>query len=93
MIFRRWYLWQRLNTINKHCSKRNIKIAGISLNQAISFNVFKEEFEKVASPKYEILNVNSFKLAYRNNNIEHKICQIIEKCIYGNKAKSFIKEE
>jgi len=73
------------------CSKRNIKITGISINNVSSFNVFKEEYEKVKGPKYEIININDSELSDTNNCLDKKIYEIIEKCINENKSKNFIK--
>ena len=73
------------------CSMRNIKITGISIDNVSSFEVFKNEYEKVKGPKYEIININSYELEEENNNIYKKIFEIIEKCINGNKSKNYLK--
>ena len=75
----------------KQCSMRNIKITGISINHVSSFDVFKNEYEKVKGPKYEIININSYELEEDNNNIDKKIFEIIEKCINENKSKNYLK--
>ena len=79
-----------LKLINR-CSMRNIKITGISINHVSSFEVFKNEYEKVKGPKYEIINIDSYELEEENNNIDKKIFEIIEKCINENKSKNYLK--
>ena len=73
------------------CSLRNIKITGISIDNVSSFKVFKNEYEKVKGPKYEIININSYELEEENNNIDKKIFKIIENCINENKSKNYLK--
>ena len=73
------------------CSMRNIKITGISINNVSSFDVFKNEYEKVKGPKYEIIKIYSYELEKENNNIDKKICEIIEKSIKENKSKNYLK--
>ena len=70
---------------------RNIKITGISINHVSSFEVFKNENEKVKGPKYEIINIDSNELEEENNNSDKKIFEIIEKCINENKSKNYLK--
>ena len=82
---------KKLIQLINRCSKRNIKITGISINQVSSFNVFKEEYEKVDGPKYEIININSFESTNTDNNIDKKIFHIIEKCINENSSKNLLK--
>ncbi len=70
----------------KECSKRNIKIAGISINNVCSFKVFKCEYEKLKGPKYEIIEVNN-----NLEDINKKIFDIVEKSVNENKAIKFLK--
>jgi hypothetical protein len=75
----------------KKCSKRNIKITGINIDKVCSFQVFKEEYEKVNGPKYEIIEVDGKELVKGNEYINQKVINIIEKSINENKADKFIK--
>lgn len=70
----------------KECSKRNIKITGISINNVCSFKVFKSEYEKLKGPKYEIIEVNN-----NLEDINKKIFDIVEKSVNENKAIKFLK--
>ena len=70
----------------ERCSKRNIKITGINIDNVASFKVFKKEYEKVNGPNYEIIDVNGMELVKGNDFINKKILDIIEKCLDENKA-------
>lgn len=70
----------------KECSKRNIKITGISINNVCSFKVFKSEYEKLKGPKYEIIEFNN-----NSEYINKKLFDIVEKSVNENKAIKFLK--
>jgi hypothetical protein len=70
----------------KRCSERNIKITGINIDKVCSFKVFKEEYQKVNGPNYEIIDVNGEELIKGNDYIKKKILDIIEKSLDENKA-------
>ena len=70
----------------KRCSERNIKIIGININKVCSFKVFKEEYQKVNGPYYEILDVNGEELIKGNDYINKKVLDIIEKSLDKNKV-------
>ena len=74
----------------KKCSERNIKITGISINNVCSFKVFKEEYEKVDGPKYEIIDIKGEELKKGSDYMNKKMFNIIENCINQNKAENFI---
>ena len=74
----------------KNCSEKNIKIIGININNVGSFKVFKEEYEKVNGPNYEIIDVNGEQLIDKKNPINKKMFDIIEKSINKNKAKKYL---
>ena len=75
----------------KKCSERNIKITGISIDNVCSFKVFKEEYEKVKGPKYEIIEVSGNDLTKGNDYINKKMFDIIENSINQNKQENYIK--
>ena len=81
---------QNLIKLIKKCSERNIKITGISIGNVCSFKVFKEVYEKVRGPKYEIIEVNGKELEGNNSNINKIILDIIEKSINSNKSNNLI---
>ena len=74
----------------KKCSEKNIKITGININNVASFRIFKEEYEKVDGPKYEIINIGTNELSKGNDFMNKKMFEIIEKSINQNKAEKFI---
>ena len=69
----------------KKCSQRNIKITGININNVGSFKVFKQEYEKVKGPKYEIIGIDGAEIINGNDYIKRKIFEIIEESINNNK--------
>ena len=72
----------------KNLSERNIKITGVSINYVCSFKVFKEEYEKVNGPKYEIIYVRNDELIEGNNsNLNKKLLDIITESINANKSE------
>ena len=77
---------KKLIKLIEKCSKRNIKIIGISIDKVCSFQVFKREYEKLNGPNYEIIEVNGTELIKGNDFINKKILGIIEKSLDENKA-------
>jgi hypothetical protein len=80
---------QNLIKLIKNLSERNIKITGVSINNVCSFKVFKEEYEKVSGPQYEIIEVKDNELIGGNDSVlKEKLLDIIIKSINVNKSEN-----
>ena len=83
---------QNLIKLIKNLSERNIKITGVSINNVCSFKVFKEEYEKVIGPQYEIIEVKDNELIGGNDSVlKEKLLDIITKSINVNKSENILK--
>ena len=83
---------QNLIKLIKNLSERNIKITGVSINNVCSFKVFKEEYEKVIGPQYEIIEVKDNELIGGNDSVlKEKLLDIIIKSINVNKSENILK--
>ena len=80
---------QNLINLMKNLSERNIKITGVSINYVCSFKVYKEKYEKVNGPKYEIIDVREDELIRGNNsNLNKNLLDIITESINANKSEN-----
>ena len=82
---------QKLIKLIKNLSVRNIKITGVSINNVCSFKVFKEKYENVNGPQYEIIDVKDYELIGGNESaLNSKLLDIITKSIDVNKSKNYL---
>jgi hypothetical protein len=83
---------QNLIKLIKNLSERNIKITGVSINNVCSFKIFKEAYEKVSGPQYEIIEVKDNELIGGNDSVlKEKLLDIITKSINVNKSENILK--